>query len=146
MRRVNIPNGEAKEPVAECAGYERRIEDAGGIDFQVLGIGLNGHIGFNEPAECFEAKTRYVALAKSTVCANARFFEAGKPIPKNALSMGIKTIMMAKRIMLIVTGEAKAIILKEAIAGPITPKVPASALQLHRDVTVVVDVAAASLL
>lgn len=146
LKRVNIPNGEASDPIEECTEYEKRIESVGGIDFQVLGIGLNGHIGFNEPSDIFVARTQYVTLDESTINANSRFFDSKELVPRHALSMGIKTIMMAKKILLIVTGESKANILKETIMGDITPNVPASVLQLHHDVTIVADTAAAKLI
>lgn len=146
LSRVNIPNGESEDPVLECMEYEKKIEAAGGVGLQVLGIGHNGHIGFNEPSNIYEAKTHYVTLDESTINANARFFESKELVPKHALSMGIKTIMMAKKILLLVTGEAKAKILKETVSGAITPMVPASVLQLHQDVTIVADEAAAQLL
>ncbi|KAI4453198.1 glucosamine-6-phosphate isomerase [Holotrichia oblita] len=146
MKKVNIPNGEAADPLIECAEYEKKIKAAGGIGLQVLGIGQNGHIGFNEPCDVFEAQTHYVTLDESTINANSRFFESKEQVPKHALSMGIKTIMMAKKILLLVTGEVKAEILKKTITGDITPSVPASVLQLHQDVIVVADEAAARFL
>jgi len=139
----NIPNGEAKDPKKECVYYEERIISCGGIEMQILGIGHNGHIGFNEPAESFSGTTSYVQLAENTIQANARFFEKPEDVPRHAITMGIQTIMMAKRIMLLVSGEAKAGILRDALLGPITPLVPASALQLHQNVIVVADKAAA---
>jgi len=145
---IHIPSGEwSKEKMkAHCADYEKAIDDAGGVDLQILGIGNNGHIGFNEPSSSFGAETRYIALAESTIEANARFFASKEDVPQHALSMGIKTIMMAGKILLIVTGEHKAKILKDTVMGPIVPKVPASVLQLHRDVTIVADMDAAKLL
>ena len=143
--RLHIPNGEAKDIDAECRDYEQQIAHAGGIDLQILGIGLNGHIGFNEPAQSFAAKTHYVQLDESTIEANARFFTSRDQVPKAAVTMGIKTIMMARHILLLVNGEKKAGILKEMIHGPITPTVPASVLQLHPHVTIVTDKPAASL-
>jgi glucosamine-6-phosphate deaminase len=141
--RTNIPSGEAADPVAECEAYERRIAEAGGIDLQILGIGTNGHIGFNEPAESFSAKTSHVPLSEITIQANARFFENADDVPRYALTMGIRSIMMARRIMLLASGESKAAILRDSLKGPITPLVPASVLQLHPDVTVFADEAAA---
>src|SRR5690606_34288844 len=114
------------------------------IDLQVLGIGHNGHIGFNEPNTPFESITQVVQLAQSTIDANSRFFDNADQVPRQALSMGIKTIMQAKKILLIAKGEDKADIIKRALHGPITPDVPASVLQLHPDVTVILDEAAAS--
>jgi glucosamine-6-phosphate deaminase len=144
--RTNIPNGESEDPAGECAAYESRIMAAGGIDLQILGIGTNGHIGFNEPAESFSASTSYVPLAEITIQANSRFFENADDVPRHAITMGIRTIMMAKRIMLMATGESKAAILRDTLKGPITPLVPASVLQLHPCVTIVLDKAAAALL
>jgi len=137
--RRNIPSGIAVDAQAECDRYESLIETTGGLDMQLLGLGHNGHIGFNEPAEYFTAKTNYVTLAESTINANARLFETPEDVPRHALTMGIKTIMMAKKILLIVSGEGKAEILRDVLTGPITPFVPASVLQLHRDVIVIAD-------
>ena len=140
---INIPNGSAKNIEEECLGYERKIKEAGGIDVQVLGIGVNGHIGFNEPAVNFEAKTHLVTLDKSTIEANSRFFINKDEVPTKAISMGIGTIMNSRKILLLACGSSKAGIIAKAIKGKITPKVPASILQLHQDVTVIVDAAAA---
>lgn len=142
--RVHIPDGEAKDPEAECAAYEARIAAGGSIDLQVLGLGVNGHIGFNEPADCFSAATSLVNLTQSTIDANKRFFESEAQVPRQALTMGVKTIMMARRILMLASGGAKADIVRRFIRGPVTPQVPASALQLHRRVTVVLDRAAAA--
>jgi len=142
----HIPNGEAPCPLAECTAYDQKIADAGGIDMQILGIGSNGHIGFNEPAHELIANTAYVPLAEDTVTANSRFFASPDDVPRHALTMGIHSIMMARRIILLASGEGKAAILREALLGPITTRVPASLLQLHRDVTIVADTAAAKLL
>jgi glucosamine-6-phosphate deaminase len=144
--RTNIPNGEAADPIAECADYEKRIADAGGIDLQILGIGVNGHIGFNEPAESFSDQTNYVPLTEITIQANARFFINADEVPRHAITMGIRSIMMARRIMLLASGESKAAILRDTLKGPITPLVPASVLRLHPDVTIFADKAAAALL
>ena len=134
----HIPKGEANDPLAECKRYEELISNCGGIKLQILGLGLNGHIGFNEPAESFSTCTNFVSLAPDTIEANSRFFASPDLVPKHAITMGIYSIMMAEKILLIATGDGKAGILKEALTGPITPKVPASVLQLHRDVVVVV--------
>jgi glucosamine-6-phosphate deaminase len=141
---INLPNGTADDLEAECKDYEDKIAASGGIDLQVLGIGHNGHIGFNEPDTPFESITQIVQLAQSTIDANSRFFDNADQVPRQALSMGIKTIMQAKKILLIAKGEDKADIIKRALHGPITPDVPASVLQLHPDVTVILDEAAAS--
>lgn len=136
---INIPNGLAEEGFEECLRYDKCIEDLGGIDLQLLGLGLNGHIGFNEPNTEFVKGTHVVTLSQSTIDANSRFFESYEEIPKEAITMGIKGIMDAGHIVLIVNGAKKASILKEAICGPITPKVQASILQLHNKVTIVAD-------
>lgn len=136
---TNVPNGKATDREAECVRYEALIRSLGGIDLQLLGIGNNGHIGFNEPNDCFDKYTHEVALTESTIQANTRFFEKESDVPRTAISMGIKTIMEAKKILLVANGEAKADIIFETCFGPITPKVPASALQLHPDVTIIVD-------
>lgn len=141
--RLNIPNGEAEDAKRECLEYEGKIKNAGGIDFQVLGLGLNGHIGFNEPEEVFSAQTHLVDLDESTVEANSRFFNSIGEVPKNALTMGIKTIMHAKTILLMANGEKKAQIVRESLFGKITPSVPASVLQLHQNVIAVLDKEAA---
>ena len=141
-----IPSGETKDPQAECAAYDEKIARAGGIEMQILGIGNNGHIGFNEPAQNLMATTSCIALAQDTIDANARFFDSADEVPRHALTMGMHSILMAKRIILLASGEGKAEIIREALQGPITTMVPASLLQLHRDVTVVLDKAAAKLL
>ena len=142
LENTNIPDGTCTESDAECARYNRVIESLGGIDLQLLGLGLNGHIGFNEPDTAFEKMTHCVTLTDSTIEANKRFFASIDDVPKQAYTMGIKAIMQAKKILLIVSGAEKAHILKEALCGPVTPPVPASILQLHNDVTVVADEAA----
>ena len=137
-----IPDGRNEDAEAVCAGYDETIHGLGGVDLQLLGIGNNGHIGFNEPAEVFEKGTHCVDLAQSTIEANARFFASIDEVPTQAYTMGIRTIMEAKKILVIVNGAGKADILKQAFCGPITPMVPASVLQLHPDVTVIADEAA----
>lgn len=139
---TNIPDGTEPDSDKECARYNRVIEQVGGIDLQLLGLGHNGHIGFNEPEQAFEKMTHCVDLQPSTIEANKRFFENEDDVPRQAYTMGIKTIMQAKKILLIVSGESKADILHDALYGPVTPHVPASILQLHNDVTVVADAAA----
>lgn len=143
---TNLPNGLARDVSAECERYDGLIKELGGVDMQLLGIGLNGHIGFNEPNDVFDKGTHCVNLTKSTIEANARFFKSIDEVPKQAITMGIKTIMMAKKIILAINGEKKKEIAKAAIYGPVTPKVPASILQMHPDVTVVLDEAAAELI
>lgn len=129
-----------------CARYEELIEGSGGIDLQILGIGGDGHIGFNEPGSSFSSRTRLVALNQQTVRDNARFFDNLEDVPKFAVSMGISTILQAREIVLLATGEKKAKVLAEAIEGPLTCSVTASALQWHPRVTVIVDECAASCL
>jgi len=142
-KKINIPSGEVNDPIKECAWYEEQIKECGGIDLQVLGIGNNGHIGFNEPSEVFAKDTHYTKLTKSTIEVNARFFETNEDVPKKAITMGIKTIMQARKILLLANGDIKSKIIAKAILGCVTPSVPASVLQLHSDVTIVLDRAAA---
>jgi len=143
MKNTNLPNGLNANVNEECARYEAVIETLGGIDMQLLGIGHNGHIAFNEPADSFAVNTNCVDLQKSTIEANSRFFAKADDVPKKAYTMGIGTILKAKRILVVASGEGKADIVREMIKGPVTPNVPASALQLHPDVIVVLDKAAA---
>ncbi|WP_234117783.1 glucosamine-6-phosphate deaminase [Clostridium hydrogenum] len=143
---INILSGIAKDIEKECLSYDEKIKNAGGIDIQILGIGVNGHIGFNEPSVNFEAGTHLVNLDKKTIESNSRFFESMEEVPKSALSMGIKTIMQSKVIVLLANGEAKAEAIYKSINGKICPEVPASILQLHNNVNVIVDEAAAKLL
>jgi len=142
----HIPDGLAGDPAAECARYDDVIARCGGIDLQLLGIGNNGHIGFNEPADAFTKGTHCVGLTDSTIDANSRFFAKREDVPVRAYTMGVRTILSARKIVLIATGERKAQIIKQAFFGDITPLVPASALQLHGDVTLVGDKAALSLI
>ena len=143
--RRHIPDGVASDPDAECLRYERAIKSCGGIDLQLLGIGHNGHIGFNEPGPAFVGDTHLVDLTESTIEANSRFFSKRSEVPVQAYTMGIRTIMSARKVLLIVSGEKKAEILRRAFFGDITPEVPASVLQLHGDFTLVADEAALSL-
>jgi len=136
---IHIPNGECEDPILECERYEELINSMGGIDFQILGIGENGHIGFNEPGTSFESETNHTELTESTIEANSRFFENIDDVPKHALSMGMKTIMNTKKIILLATGKKKADIICESFLGEITPDVPASILQRHEDVTILLD-------
>lgn len=131
-----VPNGKATDLEKECAQYDARIKEKG-IDIQLLGIGLDGHIGFNEPDSCFTKETHLVTLDESTIIANARFFESIDDVPKTAVTMGMGGIMSAKKILLVANGQNKKEILQKAFFGPITPEVPASILQLHPDVTVI---------
>jgi glucosamine-6-phosphate deaminase len=144
-QNIHIPDGMADAEL-ECARYERVIQDLNGIDLQLLGIGRNGHIGFNEPGAEFERGTHLVTLAESTIEANRRFFGPGRDVPRQAYTMGIRSIMGASSILVIASGEAKADILKKSFFGPVTPLVPASVLQLHNNVTLVADEAAMSLI
>lgn len=143
---INIPNGMAKNIKEECNNYEKRLKEQGPMDILFLGIGQNGHIGFNEPNDYFETNTYKVSLDESTVNANARFFDKIEDVPTSAITMGIKTILSAKKIVLLASGESKAETIKQAVNGKVTPMVPASVLQLHQDVTIIVDEAAAKYL
>ena len=140
--RTNVPNGMEPDAEKECGRYEELIRSLGGVDLQLLGLGHNGHIGFNEPGEAFQKETHCVDLTESTIEANKRFFASADDVPKQAYTMGIKTIMQAKKILRVVNGENKADIVERAFFGPVTPEVPASILQLHNDVTLVGDEAA----
>ena len=140
--RTNVPNGMEPDAEKECGRYEELIRSLGGVDLQLLGLGHIGHIGFNEPGEAFEKETHCVDLTESTIEANKRFFASADDVPKQAYTMGIKTIMQAKKILIVVNGENKADIVERAFFGPVTPEVPASILQLHNDVTLVGDEAA----
>ena len=144
--RTFLPDGTEPDSVKACTDYNNIIASVGGVDLQLLGLGHNGHIGFNEPGTAFEAETHCVTLTESTVKANQRFFASADEVPKQAYTRGIKTIMQAKKILVVVSGEDKAAILKQVVTGPITPEVQASVLQLHNDVTIVADEAALSLL
>ncbi len=143
---TNVPNGLASDPEAECRRYNEVIAGLGGIDLQVLGMGHNGHIGFNEPEEAFELETHVVDLTENTIQANARFFASKDEVPRRAITMGIKAIMQARHILVVVSGEDKAEIVRRAFAGPVTPLVPASILQMHPHLSLVGDEAALSLL
>ena len=143
--RVHFLDGSASNPVDEGCRYEKAIEDAGGIDLQILGIGSNGHIGFNEPAASLEARTHLVTLKAETRRSNAELF-GGDPdaVPSRALSMGMATILDARSIVLVATGYRKAACVQKLVTGSITTQLPASFLQLHHDVDIVLDEAAAS--
>ncbi len=132
-----VPNGKAADMKAECDAYDARIQKLGGIDLQLLGIGLDGHIGFNEPDDVFEKATHVVDLHESTITANSRFFEDESQVPRQAVTMGMLAIMQAKKVLLVANGANKKEILEKALFGPITPQVPASILQLHPDLTVI---------
>ena len=146
LDRTYVPDGMEPDSDKACKNYNDTIHQVGGIDLQLLGLGNNGHIGFNEPGASFEKETHCVNLTQSTIDANSRFFETMDLVPRQAYTMGIKTIMQAKKILVIVSGEGKAAIVRDAFFGPITPQVPASVLQLHNDVILVGDEAALSLI
>ena len=146
MGNTNIPDGTTSDAKAEAARYDQVIRGLGGVDLQLLGLGHNGHIGFNEPADAFDKETHCVDLTQSTIDANARFFDSMDEVPKQAYTMGIQSIMQAKKILVIVSGKGKANIVKEAFTGPVTPQVPASILQMHPDVTLIADKDALELL
>ena len=146
VANTSVPNGKAEDADAECAAYDAHIRELGGIDLQLLGMGHNGHIGFNEPADEFVGPTHVVELAQSTIDANKRFFASEADVPRQALTMGMAAILQARSVVVVVSGEDKAEIVQKAFFGPITPRVPASLLQLHPNVTVVGDEAAFSVL
>ena len=141
-----IPDGNTPDPDSYGKKYDEKIKSLGGIDLQVLGIGTNGHIGFNEPSDVFTYRTRRVQLTQSTIEANARFFQHIADVPTEALSMGLGTIMKAKRILLLASGKAKAQAIKKAVLDDPAPNCPASILQFHQNTTVILDKDAASLL
>ena len=143
---TNVPNGLAENADEECRRYNEVIHTLGPIDLQLLGMGHNGHIGFNEPADAFELETHVVNLTETTIQANSRFFASADEVPRQAMTMGIQTIMQAKKVLVAVSGKDKAEIVKKAFTGPVTPHVPASILQMHPDVILVGDKAALSLL
>lgn len=140
IRNTHVPDGKAENVDDECRRYEQLISSLGGIDLQLLGIGHNGHIGFNEPGEAFPVKTHCVELNERTIKANSRFFKSIDEVPRKAITMGIGTIMKSKRVLLLASGEDKKEILEKALFGPITPSVPASILQLHNNLTVVTSI------
>lgn len=139
IKRENtfVPDGLADDLAEECAAYDARIRRLGGIDLQLLGIGFDGHIGFNEPSDVFDKATHVVDLHESTIKANSRFFASEADVPRQAISMGMVSIMQARKILLIANGQGKKEILGKALYGPVTPQLPASLLQLHNDVTVI---------
>ena len=139
-----VPPGDALNPIKACHEYETKICDAGGVDVQLLGIGRNGHIGFNEPSSGLTSRTRVKTLTKATIEDNARFFKADEYQPHLSITMGIGTILEAKKVVLLATGENKANAVLAMVEGPLMAKCPASALQLHRDAVIVIDKAAAS--
>ncbi len=136
-QKTFVPNGVAENLEEECKKYDENIKKLGGIDMQLLGIGLDGHIGFNEPDDYFVKNTHVVDLDESTIKANARFFASESEVPRKAVTLGMISIMQAKKIVLIANGEKKRDIIEKAFFGPITPKIPASILQLHKDLVVI---------
>jgi glucosamine-6-phosphate deaminase len=144
LGKTFVPNGAAEDPNEEAKRYEELIQLSGGIDLQLLGIGINGHIGFNEPLSSLASRTRVKTLTKSTIEANSRFFDENERQPTDAITMGIGTILDAKQVVLLATGEHKADAIKGCVEGPVSASCPASALQLHEYAIVVVDEAAAA--
>jgi glucosamine-6-phosphate deaminase len=142
--RVHLPQGMADDVEAFCGWYEERIAQAGGIDVQILGIGANGHIAFNEPGSSLGSRTRIKTLTQKTIEDNARFFDEPAEVPRYAITMGIGTIMDAKQVLLVSSGASKADAIKATLEGPITAMVPATIVQLHRHAYVLLDEAAAS--
>lgn len=139
LENTHLPDGMELDPKKACEDYDKVLEEVGRQDVQLLGLGNNGHIGFNEPGDEFKPNVNHVMLTQSTIEANARFFDSIDDVPKSAYTMGFKAIMRAKQILLVVSGAGKADILEKSLFGPITPKVPASLLQLHHDVIVYAD-------
>lgn len=137
QERTHVPDGMAADIGKECQAYDAMIAGFGGIDLQLLGIGNNGHVGFNEPADVFTEATHLVDLKEDTIEANARFFASRDEVPKQAVTMGLGGIMRARKVLLIANGKAKAEIIEKAVNGPVTPQVPASILQLHADCTII---------
>ena len=145
--KTNLPDGTNLDTATECARYNGIIHKLGGIDLQLLGIGPNGHIGFNEPGQAFELETHCIDLAPTTIEANKRFFDGNEAlVPKQAYTMGIKTIMQARKVLVVANGKAKAQAVKDAVTGPVTPACPGSILQLHPDCILVADEEALSLI
>lgn len=145
-RRLNMPDGNAPDPVAACSEYEDAIRGAGGLDLTILGIGANGHIAFNEPGCGLGSRVRVVRLSERTVLDNARFFADPKTVPRHAITMGVGTILDSRSLLMLAAGEGKAQAIAAALEGPVTTRCPASAIQLHARGVVVVDEAAAALL
>jgi len=143
-QNINIPSGTTSNYPAFCDWYEKRIAECGGIDLQILGIGTDGHIAFNEPTSSLSSRTRLKTLSKQTIDDNARFFEQREDVPVYAITMGVGTILEARQLLLVASGKPKARAIAQAVEGPVTSMVTASALQLHRDATVIVDEDAAS--
>lgn len=141
---INIPSGTTSNYPAFCQWYEQRIEECGGIDLQILGIGSDGHIAFNEPTSSLSSRTRLKTLSEQTIDDNARFFEDRESVPIYAITMGVGTILDARKLVLVASGKAKAEAIAQAVEGPVTSMITASAIQLHQDATVIVDGEAAT--
>ncbi len=142
-QNIHIPSGTTRNHIAFCQWYERRIAECGGIDLQILGIGSDGHIAFNEPGSSLRSRTRLKTLAKQTIDDNARFFEKPEDVPIYAITMGVGTILEARKLLLVANGESKADAVAAAVEGPVTSMVTASALQLHPDSMIFIDEQAA---
>lgn len=142
--KVFLPDGTEPDSETACQKYNEILHAVGVIDLQLLGLGHNGHIGFNEPADFFTTETHCITLSERTIQANARFFATAEEVPRQAYTMGIKTIMSTEKVLVVISGEDKADIVKKAFFGPITPQVPASILQLHRNAVIIADEAALS--
>lgn len=145
FEHTHVPDGMAADPEKECRRYDELVRSLGYADLQLLGLGRNGHIGFNEPGDCFRKETHVVELTQNTIEANARFFENEAAVPKKAITMGIGCIMAARRVLLVASGANKAEAVYRTVCGPITPQCPASILQLHNDVVIVGDEEALSM-
>jgi len=143
---TNVPNGKAEDRDAECSRYDALRSEIGPIDMQLLGIGENGHIGFNEPSDEFIYETHVVTLTDSTIMANSRLFADPADVPRYAMTVGMETIMTAKKVLLVANGAKKAQALRDTVSGPVTPRIPASILQQHPDVTIIADAEALSLI
>ena len=144
IENTHVPDGTNLDAKACCEAYNTLLQNIGTVDLQLLGIGPNGHIGFNEPSDHFEDETHCVDLTETTIQANKRFFESEADVPRQAYTMGIGTIMRCKKILVVVSGIDKAQILKKVVQGPVTPQVPGSILQFHPDCTIIADEAALS--
>ncbi len=143
-QNIHIPPGQENNTAETCRNYEQKIFNAGGIDLQILGIGVNGHIGFNEPAKYLNTQTHVVNLSAETISANSRFFSKGSEVPRQAITMGMGSIMLAQKVILLASGKSKAEAIKETVNGKITTEVPASFLQLHHEFILIADKEAAA--
>lgn len=143
---THIPDGMAGDVYRECSDYEEKIKRCAGIDLQVLGIGANGHVGFNEPGECLNVNTDLVELTEETIKANSRFFDSSEEVPRKAISAGMATILKARRIILLASGESKAEAIQDTVSGYVSTQTPSSFLQTHPETTLIIDEAAAKLI